>query len=146
MSEYRESYTTTIAAPTTTCFSVLTAFEAYPVWSSPVTSCRVLSRHADGLPHHVEFALDMTLKTVRYVLAYEWDPPHGGRWHMTEGDLANIEGSYRFDPTAAGTTATCTQQIDLGFWVPGFLRSTIEAKALRDSVEEFRAAVEARRA
>jgi uncharacterized membrane protein len=145
VSEYRESYSTTIAAPATACFATLAAFEDYPAWSAPVTSCRVLSRHPDGMPKQVEFALDMTLKTVRYVLEYEWDPPRGARWHMVEGDLANIEGSYRFDETAAGTTATCTQQIDLGFWVPGFLRSTIEAKALRDSVEEFRAAVESRR-
>ena len=65
---------------------------------------------------------------------------------MTEGDLTDIEGAYRFEEAANGTTATCSQAIDLGFWLPGFLRSTIEAKALRDSVEEFRAAVEARAA
>lgn len=144
MSEYRESYSTTIAAPPTECIAVLAAFEDYPTWSSPTTTCRVLSRHPDGMPKRVEFLLDMTVKTVRYVLEYDWDPPHGARWTMVEGDLANIEGSYRFEETAAGTTATCAQQIDLGFWLPGFLRSTIEAKALRDSVEEFRAAVEAR--
>lgn len=142
MSAYRESYSTTIAAPVDACFAVLHAFDDYPSWSSPITSSRVLEHYPDGLPKRVEFLLDMTIKTVRYVLEYVWDPPHGATWTMVEGDLASIEGAYRFEPAGGGTTATCTQAIDLGFWLPGFLRSTIEAKALRDSVEEFRAAVE----
>ncbi len=146
MSEYQRSYSTTIAAPATECFAVLTAFEDYPRWSSPITGCRVLARNADGLPARVEFTLDMTVKTVRYVLGYDYDPPHGATWKLVEGDLQDVEGSYRFEETPSGTTATCTQGIDLGFWLPGFLRSGFEQKALRDSVEEFRAAVEARRA
>ena len=146
MGAYRESYSTTIAAPMDACFAVLHAFEDYPAWSSPITSCRVLDRHPDGMPKRVEFMLDMTIKTVRYVLEYVWDPPRGATWTMAEGDLTDIEGAYRFEEAVNGTTATCTQAIDLGFWLPGFLRSTIEAKALRDSVEEFRAAVEARAA
>ncbi len=145
MSEYRQSYSTTIAAPASDCFAVLTAFEDYPHWSSPITACRVLERHPDGLPKRVEFALDMTVKKIRYVLDYTFDPPHGARWKLASGDVKDIEGSYRFEETAAGTTATCTQGIDLGFWLPGFLRSGFEKKALRDSVEEFRVAVEARR-
>jgi uncharacterized membrane protein len=144
VSEYRQTYSTTIAAPATECFTVLTAFEDYPRWSSPITSCRVLAHHPGGLPKRVEFALDMTVKTVRYVLDYEFDPPRGATWTFVEGDLRDIAGSYRFDDAAGGTTATCAQAIDLGFWVPGFIRSGLEQKALRDSVEEFRRAVEAR--
>ena len=146
MSEYRQSYSTTVAAPVSECFAVLTAFEDYPRWASPITDCRVLERHPDGLPKRVEFTLDMTIKTIRYVLAYTFDPPHGATWKLVEGDVKNVEGSYRFEETAAGATATCTQGIDLGFWLPGFIRNRFEKKALHDSVEEFRAAVEARRA
>lgn len=145
MAEYRESYSTTIAAPPEACFAVLVDFDRYPAWSSPVTSCRVLTRGADGLPEQVAFELDLTVKTIRYTLAYRFDPPHGGDWSLVEGDLAGVEGSYRFVPEGAGTRATCTQAIDLGFWVPGFIKRRFEHKALADSVEEFRRAVEARR-
>jgi ribosome-associated toxin RatA of RatAB toxin-antitoxin module len=146
VSEYRQSYSTTVAAPASECFAVLTAFEDYPRWSSPITACRVLERGPDGLPKRVEFALDMTVKTIRYVLDYAFDPPHGATWKLVEGDVKDVEGSYRFEEAGAGTTtATCTQGIDLGFWLPGFIRSGFERKALRDSVEEFRAAVEAHR-
>jgi uncharacterized membrane protein len=145
VSEYRQTYSTTVAAPVTECFAVLTAFEDYPRWSSPITSCRVLEREPGGLPKRVEFMLDMTVKTIRYVLDYTFEPPRGATWKLVEGDVKDVEGSYRFDESPAGTVATCTQGIDLGFWLPGFIRSSFEKKALRDSVEEFRRAVEARR-
>ena len=145
MSEYRQSYSTTIAAPLADCFAVLTAFEDYPRWSSPISSCRVLERYPDGLPKHVEFQLDMTVKTIRYVLDYVYDKPHGATWSLVEGDVKDVSGEYRFEEDGDHTTATCSQAIDLGFWLPGFVRSGLEKKALHDSVEEFRQAVEARR-
>jgi len=92
-----------------TCFAVLTDFAAYPDWSSPVRECAVLTRHPDGLPHHVSFVLDTPIKTIRYTRAYTWDPPHGGEWELVSGDVAGVEGSYEFVPSRTGCTATCTQ-------------------------------------
>jgi hypothetical protein len=124
----------------------LSDFPDYPRWSSPVLECRVLDRHPDGLARRVAFALDMTVKTLRYVLEYSFEPPHGATWHLVEGDVKSVEGSYRFEPAGDRTKATCTQAIDIGFWVPGPIRRPLEQKALRDSVEEFKKAVEARAA
>src|SRR5438046_10050508 len=87
----------------------------------------------------------MTHKTVRYTLDYEYEPPRGGRWHLVESpDVKDVHGSYVFEPAGKRTRATCTQTIEIGFWVPGFLRAPLEQKALRDSGEEFKKAVEAR--
>ena len=144
MAEVRQSYSTTVAGTIDQCFAVLTDFASYPQWSSPIKKCRVLDRHPDGHAKRVEFVLDMTIKTIRYVLEYSWEPPTGASWHLVEGDVKDVQGTYRFDETAAGVTATCSQAVDLGFWVPGFIRSLAEAKALRDSVEEFKHAVETR--
>ena len=146
MSDYTQSYSTLIDASPETCFAVLTDFPAYTEWSSPITESRVLSSHPDGLAKRVAFALDMKVKTVRYVLEYTYDAPHGADWRLVEGDVKSVEGSYRFVPDGDRTKATCRQAVDLGFWVPGFLKSTFEKRALQDSVEEFRKAVEARRA
>jgi uncharacterized membrane protein len=144
VAEVRQSYSATVAGTIEDCFAVLTDFESYPNWSSPIKKCRVLDRHPDGLARRVEFVLDMRIKTIRYVLEYTYERPRGASWHLVEGDVKDVEGSYRFDETPAGVTATCSQAVDLGFWVPGFIRSLAEAKALRDSVEEFRRAVETR--
>jgi uncharacterized membrane protein len=143
VSQHQQTYTTTIARPASECFVALVDFERYPDWSSPITRCRVLERHPDGLAKRVEFELDMRIKTIRYVLDYSYDPPRGADWHLVEGDLNGVEGSYRFEDGPDGCRTTCTQAIDLGFWVPGFIRSTFEQQALQQSVEEFRRAVEA---
>ena len=142
--EVPQSYTATVAGTVDDCFAVLTDFESYPKWSSVIRKCRVLDRHPDGLARRVEFILDMTIKTIRYVLEYTYERPRGATWHHVEGDVKDVEGSYRFDETPSGVQATCSQAVDLGFWVPGFIRSLAEAKALRDSVEEFKRAVETR--
>ena len=144
MSEYRQSYSATVAGSADDCFAVLTDFEDYPRWSGPVTECRVLDRHPDGLPRRVAFALDFTIKTLRYVLEYTYERPQTARWHLVEGDIKDVQGSYRFEPAGARTKATCSQAVDIGFWVPGPIRRPLEQKALRDSVEEFKKAVESR--
>ena len=142
MGDFSQTYSTDVAASVDDCFAVLTDFESYPKWSGPVKECRALDRHADGLPRRVAFAVDM-IKTMRYVLEYTWERPHGGSWRLIEGDLKSVEGSYRFEPSGKTTKATCTQAVDIGFWVPGPIRRTLEGKALRDSVEEFKKAAEA---
>ena len=123
MAEVRQSYSATVAGTIDQCFAVLTDFEAYPQWSSPIKKCRVLERHPDGLAKRVEFTLDMTIKTIRYVLEYTWESPSGATWRLVDGDVKDVDGSYRFEETATGVKATCTQAVDLGFWVPGFIRS-----------------------
>ena len=144
MSDFSQSYSADVAGSVEDCFAVLTDFDAYPRWSGPVTECRVIDRHPDGLPRRVAFTLDMTLKTIRYTLEYTWEPPHTGRWKLIEGDIKDVQGTYHFEPAGKRTKATCSQSIDIGFWVPGPIRRPFEQKALRDSVEEFKTAVESR--
>jgi hypothetical protein len=143
MAEVQQSFSTPIDAPVALCYSAIGDFEAYPTWSSPITKIDVLDRHPDGQARRVEFVVDMKVGTVRYVLEYTWHPPNRVTWKMTEGDLADIEGSYVFEadgPTR--TNATCSQAISLGFWVPSLILRPIEQTALKQSVLEFKAEAE----
>jgi uncharacterized membrane protein len=143
MPDVQQSFTTPIDAPLATCYAAIGDFDAYPEWSSPITSITVLDRHPDGQARRVEFEVDMTLRTVRYVLEYTWHPPNRLTWKMAEGDLADIEGTYTFEADGATRTiATCTQAISLGFWVPSVILRPIEQTALRQSVLEFKAEAE----
>ncbi|HEY8515268.1 MAG TPA: SRPBCC family protein [Candidatus Binatia bacterium] len=143
MAEAEQSYTTEIEASVEQCWDVLLDFDRYPAWSGPVTACKVLERDADGRARVVEMTLDMKIRNVRYVLQYEYDVPRRADWHLVEGDVTSITGSYEFEPIAPNRTrATCRQAVDLGFWVPGPLRRMIERQALRDSVHEFKAEAE----
>jgi ribosome-associated toxin RatA of RatAB toxin-antitoxin module len=143
VSEHQQSFTTSIAAPLALCYEAIGNFDAYPQWSSPVTKIAVLDRYPDGKARRVEFEVDMKLRTVRYVLEYTWYPPNRLTWKMTEGDLADIEGSYEFtaeDPKR--TTATCSQAISIGFWIPSVILRPIQQTALEHSVLEFKAEAE----
>ncbi|MDG2307369.1 MAG: SRPBCC family protein [Candidatus Binatia bacterium] len=143
MAEAPQEYEVEIAANIDGCIEVLTDFEQYPVWSSPILEAKILTQHPDGRAHHVGFALDMRIRTLRYTLAYEYDLPSQISWSLLEGDLTNVSGSYRLEGTPQGhVIATCRQEIDLGFWVPGAIRRMAERQALRDSVLEFKTQAE----
>jgi uncharacterized membrane protein len=145
VTDVQQSFTTEIAAPAALCYDAIADFDAYPSWSSPITTITVRTRHADGMADEVEFALDMKLKTVRYVLAYRWEPPYRLAWKLVEGDVTDIVGSYVFEPLDdQHTNATCSQAVSVGFWVPGFLQRTFEQTALRQSVLEFKVEAERR--
>jgi len=145
VAEVQQSYSTIIEAPVALCYEAIADFESYPSWAGPVTKTVVLDRNDDGTPRQVEFFLDMKLKTVRYVLAYDWTPPGGLTWQLVEGDLAGVDGHYSFEPEGdARTQATCSQAVSLGFWVPSVIRGPIEQNAVRQSVLEFKAEVERR--
>lgn len=145
MSLEQQSYRTEVDADAATCFAVITDFSTYPTWSGAVRRTHVHERYPDGLPKRVEMELDIKIRRIRYTLEYRYTPPTHLTWCLVDGDLKAIEGSYDFAEVAPGRTAvTCTQGVDIGFWIPGFLRSIFEQQALRDSVEEFKHAVETR--
>jgi hypothetical protein len=147
MAEAEQSFSTDIDAPIESCVDVLLDFARYPDWSGPITKCRVLSTDDQGRGERVEFELDMKLKTIRYVLEYSYELPHRATWKLAEGDLSAVQGSYEFRSLdGKRCAATCSQAIELGFWVPGPLRRMFERQALRDSVLEFKAEAERRTA
>jgi len=132
-----------IAASPTQCFEVILDFDRYPKWSSVIERARILERDKAGVGKVVEFHLDMKLRSVRYVLEYAYKRSSELSWHSVEGDVESIEGYYHFRKLGpARTEATCRQEIQLGFWLPGPLRRLAERTALRQSVEEFKAEVE----
>lgn len=144
MAEAPQSYDVSICAGIDACLDVLLDFESYPEWSSPILETEVLSRDEEGRAQRVSFSLDMRIRTIRYTLEYTYSLPGRISWTLAEGDLANVVGSYDLDVREDVVHATCRQEIDLGFWVPGTIRRIAERQALRDSVLEFKTEVERR--
>jgi hypothetical protein len=145
MAEADQSETVEINADVEDCVAVLLDFERYPEWSGPIRSARVLERDAEGRGRDVEFELDMKIRTIRYVLAYDYALPERATWSLREGDVASVDGAYEFESLGKGRTrATCRQSVDIGFWIPGPIRRIAERQALRDSVNDFKAAAEKR--
>jgi ribosome-associated toxin RatA of RatAB toxin-antitoxin module len=140
-----QEFTTEVHASVQQCFATITAFEQYPKWFSGITAAAVIQRYRNGLGKVIDFRMDMKLKSVRYVLQYEYDQPTQLTWRAVDGDIESIEGVYRFEKLGPKlTSATCRQAISLGFWIPGPLRGLFERQALKQSVLEFKAAAENR--
>jgi hypothetical protein len=143
MSEAQQSHSAEVEASIERCNEILLDFERYPEWSGPITEAHVLERDADGRGTRVAFALDMKIRTVRYTLGYRFELPERATWSLVEGDVTSVEGEYRFESLGKDRTrATCSQSVDVGFWIPGPLRRVFEKQALRDSVEDFKRAAE----
>lgn len=144
MSDADQEYTAIIEAPQELCFEVITDFETYPAWHSNLCEA-VVETESRGVARQVAFAIDARVKTIRYVLEYQYKRPRELTWKSVGGDVRSITGSYHFKKLGDDRTeATCHQQIDLGFWLPGPLRRLAESSALRQSVEEFKSEVERR--
>lgn len=141
---YAATVSTVACATPADCFAVLTDFEAYPRWASAVRRCEVVARGSGGIGRHVQFELEIARRRIRYRLAFHYVPPGRASWSMIDGDLAGITGSYQFEETIGGVVVSCTQAIDVGFWIPELIRRPLEQRALRRSVDEFRVAAETR--
>ena len=139
-----QSHSEVVGAPIQSCFDAIIDFENYPAWFSGITAAEVLEADASENSWTVRYELNMVIKTISYTLAYEANPPGFIRWRLVEGDLSAVEGSYELQSLEADVTeATCTQSIDIGFWIPGPIKRTFEKSALTDSVRELKEAVEA---
>jgi ribosome-associated toxin RatA of RatAB toxin-antitoxin module len=140
-----QEFSTQVTASLRDCFAAITDFDAYPRWSSSVQQIRVLNRYPDGLARRVEFRISIAIKTLRYVLEYQYEPPNHLTWRAVEGDIEAIEGAYEFEKVRAKQTrVTCRQAVSIGFWVPGPIRAMLERSAVQQSVLEFKQEVEAR--
>jgi ribosome-associated toxin RatA of RatAB toxin-antitoxin module len=140
-----QEFTTDVKASVDECFAAISDFDRYPSWSSAVQKIAVLDRYRDGLARRVEFHIDMKLKTLRYVLEYQYEKPHHLTWKAVDGDVEAIEGTYDFEKLGPKhTQVTCRQAVTIGFWVPGMIRTMIERTALQRSVLEFKAEAETR--
>lgn len=101
---------------------VVTDIEAYPQWNDEFKEAKILDRDAQGRPARASFELDAKIKTVRYILGYNY-PETGVAWVNEEGgDVKLIKGSYTFSPTGEVTNVIYNFEIDPGFPVPAFIR------------------------
>ncbi|MBM4270411.1 MAG: cyclase [Deltaproteobacteria bacterium] len=145
MAETNQSYSAEVDATVDDCIAVLLDFERYPDWSTPILEAKIEETDAEGRPRRVAFALDMRIRTIRYTLEYSYALPRRLTWELVAGDLSGVQGAYDLEPLPDGRSrATCTQEVDLGFWLPGPLRRMFERQALRDSVLELKAEIERR--
>lgn len=84
----------------------------------------------------VEYELDAKVRTVRYRLRLEHDPPHRIGSTYVEGDFRSLEAEWHFTPADGGTDVELELDLDPGRLVPGpvqkLVRGAVMGRALKD--------------
>lgn len=121
---------------------VLLDFPSYPGWQTGVSQCRVLEA---GQQHWlVETVVDIKLSQVRYVARYHLEDADSLRWDYVRGDLKDLRGRYTLAAQDAGTTlVTVDIAFELGFYLPGPIKSAIRDQSVASSLRGLKRAAEA---
>jgi ribosome-associated toxin RatA of RatAB toxin-antitoxin module len=143
MAGYEAARSTEVDASAQACFSALTDFEHLREWQSRLRDVRVLNRDERDRGRDVEYVLDATIKTVRYVLRHDYDEPHRIGSTYLEGDFRAFDGAWTFDGMDAATLVTLRLHIDPGVRLPGPAVKLVQRTVLDRALAELRAHVEA---
>jgi hypothetical protein len=127
------------------CFTVATAFEQYPEWTSDVKHVTVLERDATGRGTRVEYHVAGLGRRIRYVLEYDFaDAPHSFSWSLVEGDMLRaLDGRYAFTPSDHGTHVDYTLHVDLAVPMPGLVKRRASGMIVGNALRDLKRAVEA---
>jgi uncharacterized membrane protein len=124
-------------------FAAATDFNAYPLWNENITNVEILERDPEGRATRVWMRVDAKLKVVSYTLAYDYtDAPEAFAWRLVDGDVRQLEGSYRFRDLGEATEVTYEITVDPGFPLPGLIKRQAERQIARSALEDLKRRVE----
>ena len=124
-------------------FDVATDLDSYPEWNENIKEVEIRGRDDEGRPLEVWMKVDAKLKVVQYTLGYDYEnAPDSFSWHLLEGDIREMEGSYSFDQFEDVTEVTYEMKVDPGFPIPGFLKRQAEKQIARSALEDLKKRVE----
>ncbi|MDQ3877510.1 MAG: SRPBCC family protein [Actinomycetota bacterium] len=134
-----------VEAPVDAIFEVATDFAHYPDWNPDIKEVEIKETDAEGRAVRVWFKVDARVKTVTYTLGYDYsDAPERFSWHLIEGDVKELSGSYAFDEFDDVTEVQYETSIDPGFKLPGFLKRQAEKQIVRGALNDLKKRVESR--
>jgi uncharacterized membrane protein len=126
-------------------FELATDFETYPEWNSAIRQVKVTERDDQGRAIKVWMEVDAKLKVVTYTLGYDYsEAPEAFSWSLLEGDVKQLDGSYRFDEFGDVTDVTYEMAVDPGFPIPSFLKRQGERQVVKSALEGLKKRVESR--
>jgi uncharacterized membrane protein len=126
-------------------FQVAIDFSSYPTWNEQIKEVEIKEFDSKGRGTKVWFKVDARVRTVTYVLTYDYsDEPKSLSWRLEKGDIKELTGSYMFDESDDTTAVTYQIAIDPGFPVPGFLKRQAERQIVKGALEGLKRRVESR--
>jgi len=132
-----------ISAPAEKIFEVATDLESYPEWNANIKRVEIKARTTEGLPSEVWMEVDAKLKLISYTIGYDYsNAPESFSWSLIEGEVKELEGSYKFDEFDDVTEVTYEMKVDPGFPIPKLLKRQAEKQIARGALEDLKKRVE----
>ena len=129
MGTLEASWTVDIDAPRDRVYEIAADIEGAPDWQGTLEDVEVLGRDDQRRPLVVETLSDATVKKVRSILRFDYDPPDGLTWEQEKGDMKWLTGSWVLeDLDGGGTRATYGLRADPGRMLGLLLRGPVEGK------------------
>ena len=129
MGTLEASWTVEIDAPRDRVYEIAADIEGAPDWQGTLEDVEVLERDDQKRPLVVETVSDATVKKVRSILRFDYDPPDGLTWEQEKGEMKWLTGSWVFeDIDGGGTRATYGLRADPGRMLGLLLRGPVEGK------------------
>jgi ribosome-associated toxin RatA of RatAB toxin-antitoxin module len=124
-------------------FEVATDLESYPEWNASIKRVEIKATTEDGLPSEVWMEVDAKLKVITYTIGYDYtNAPESFSWSLIEGEVKELEGSYKFDEFDDVTEVTYEMKVDPGFPIPKLLKRQAEKQIARGALEDLKKRVE----
>jgi ribosome-associated toxin RatA of RatAB toxin-antitoxin module len=124
-------------------FEVATDLESYPEWNASIKRVEVKARTDEGLPSQVWMEVDAKLKVISYTIGYDYtNSPGSFSWSLIDGDVKELDGSYKFDEFDDVTEVTYEMKVDPGFPIPKLLKRQAEKQIARSALEDLKKRVE----
>lgn len=133
-----------VNATPATLYAVATEFADYPKWVADLKAVTVLDTDDMGRASDVEFRAAAFGRSTTYVLRYDYSKaPETLTWSQTKSDLTTkLDGTYRFEPSDAGTLVHYELEVDLLVPVPGFIKSRAAQRIMTQALRELKARAE----
>uniref|UniRef100_A0A7S3ZC70 Coenzyme Q-binding protein COQ10 START domain-containing protein n=1 Tax=Lotharella globosa TaxID=91324 RepID=A0A7S3ZC70_9EUKA len=130
---------TTVAVPLHHCQHVITDFVNYPKWTGAVTGATVLEKDDQGRDLVVKYDAGALGVSASYTLQYYYDGEHTLAWESIGGNIKKIVGSYDLTPVNDGATNVAYNlAVDLGFFLPGYLKRSLTKLVISVALGELR--------
>ncbi len=138
MPAYSACQSTTVPASPEVCFGALTAYGTLPQWQSAVKAITVVERDEQGRGRVINYEVDAKVARVRYRLEQHYEEPRLIRSRYLGGDFADMQGEWRLEPGAGGSTrAAFDLSIDPGRMVPRPVRRMLSNAVVRGALKDL---------
>ena len=125
-----------IEAPISEVWAVVEDMESAPEWQGGMEAMTVLERDDEGRAELVETESDASVRTIKSIVRFEYEPERRLTWRQEKGDLKSVVGSWELEDIGEGRTrATYSLDGDPGRMLGMLIRGPVEGKIREILVE-----------